>query len=345
MLTINIEGAQALLALLNQTSKGYPPTEAEIQTVLTTNTFFMDFYSRWRGVTHETLIETMCSFNQPDFEPSAPVLAALARGFRRAIEEHARMQANLDFLRAVNPAAVAERVLTYLPCGTPLQSVIHITIDGFNGGFQYQGQMGWSLLSDITSLAQFESGIAHELHHVGFAYWAERDSFRQTLLNEKSGRTVVIWHVQNLLSEGLAMFYCSPDMMREERVPEAYARKLAMYRQRERELFAEAEKVLALSLHPGADFDTCRQALEAIVIDLDGILPVAHYLGARMIETMSRYHSQAHIIDCVQSLSQFLPLYNQAAQALDAFVYAPAVVASFCQIFKAESTATEEHYA
>jgi len=72
-------------------------------------------------------------------------------------------------------------------------------------------------------------GGAHELHHVGFAYWAERDPMRQLLLNEKSGRSVAIRHMQNLFSEGLAIFYCSPNMVMEDKVPKSYARKLALY--------------------------------------------------------------------------------------------------------------------
>lgn len=336
MLIIHIEGAKTLLALLNRVAQGNPPAEAELQSALDSNHFFMDFYSRWKGVTRERLIETMRRFHQPGYQPESAVLSALAKGFQRAVAENERMQANLDFLARVNPSAIADRVLAYLPIHTPLQSVIHITIDGFNGGFQFQGQMGWSLLSDITCPAQFESGIAHELHHVGFAYWIERDLIRTSLLNEKSGRAVAVRHVQALLSEGLAMYYCSPDTMMEDKTPEAYARKLAVYKQDERLLFAQSEKLLALTLKPDVDFETCHQALETISIDFDGILPIGHYLGARMIETMSQHHPQERIVECVQSLARFLPLYHQAARKSGDFVYDPTIVEQVNQILQAE---------
>jgi len=333
MLTINIEGAQTMLAFLNSASKGSLPAEVELQAVLASNQFFMEFYSRWKGVNRESLIETMCRFHRPEYQPESPVLSALAKGFRRAVIETERMQANLDFLRGANPSVIVGGVLAYLPARTSLQSVIHITIDGFNGGFQYQGQMGWSLLGDIISTEQFEAGISHELHHVGFAYWAERDPIRQSLFNEKSGRAVAVRHVQNLLSEGMAMFYCSPDMIRDEKVSEAYARKLTSYRQDERFLFARSEKLLALALKPDADFATCHQSLEALSIDFDGILPIGHYLGARMIESMSKHHPQERIIECVQSLSRFLPLYNQSARKSGAFVYDQSLVEQVSQVF------------
>jgi hypothetical protein len=336
MLTIHIEGAQNLLTFLTRISSGNPPANAELQVVRDSNQFFIDFYSCWKGVTRERLIETMRRFHQPDYQPESPVLSALAKGFARAVVENKRMQANLDFLRGANPSIIVEGVLAHLPAHTPLQSAIHITIDGFNGGFQYQGQMGWSLLNDITSPAQFESGIAHELHHVGFAYWIERNLIRKSLLNEKSGKSVAARHVQNLLSEGLAMYYCSPNMMMEDRVPEAYARKLASYHRDERLLFTQSEKLLALTLKPDADYATCNQALQALSIDFDGILPIGHYLGARMIETMSQHHPQERIVECVQSLVRFLPLYNQAARKSGEFVYDSTIVEQVNQIFHAE---------
>lgn len=334
MLTININGAKRLLNLLNSISKANPFTEVEIMDVLSTNQFFMNFYSRCKGVTNETLIETIYRFNQLDFRPSSPILIALAKGFQKAIKENERMHANLNLLEAVNPTEIVNRVLPYLPDHTQLQSIIHITIDGFNGGCQFRGNMGWSLLNDMSSLATFESGIAHELHHVGFSYWAGSDPYRQKILNENSGRSIAIKNVQNLLSEGLAMFFCSPDILQKERVPESNARKLADYRQHEHILFAQTEKVLELSLLNNANFDTCLQAFEAIAIDLDGILPVSHYLGARMIETMNRYHPLERIIECQKSLSDFLPLYNQAAQKMEAFVFNPSVVEHLNEILK-----------
>jgi hypothetical protein len=336
MLTIHIEGAQNLLTFLTRMSSDNPPTDAELQSALDSNHFFMNFYSHWKGVTRERLVETMRRFHQPGYQPESAVLSALAKGFQRAVAENERMKANLDFLARVNPSAIAHRVLAYLPIDTPLQSVIHITIDGFNGGFQFQGQMGWSLLSDITCPEQFESGIAHELHHVGFAYWAERDPIRQSLLNEKSGRAVAVRHVQNLLLEGLAMYYCSPNMMMEDKVSEAYARKLANYKQDEHLLFAQSEKLLALTLKPDADFATCNQALKALSIDFDGILPIGHYLGARMVEIMNQHHPQEHIVECAQLLVLFLPLYNQAARKSGDFVYDPIIVEQVNQIFQAK---------
>lgn len=332
MLTIDLDGAQVLLLLLNRVQKGDIPTDSELQSVLATNKFFADFYCQWEGVSPESLIETICRFNQSEWKPSVSVLSALDRGFQRAVEENDLLQIKLNFLKAVDTSAIVDYVLNHLPHDTPLQSTIHVTIDGFNGGFQYQGEMGLSLLSDVINSARFESGVVHELHHVGFMYWAEHDPIRQTVLNERSGRAVAVRHVQNLLSEGLAIFYCSPYQIRDETTG-TFGTKLANYRREESHLFVQAESVLATSLNPHADFSSCLRAFEVMNIDPDGILPMAHYLGTRMVEVMSQFHPKERIVECIRSLSGFLPMYNQAAQKTNAFIYNPSIVDQFSQIW------------
>ena len=101
-------------------------------------------------------------------------------------------------------------MLAYLPADTPLDSTVHITIDAFNNAFAHAGGMGVSLLKGAADRRTFEVAIAHELHHLGVGYWAARDAGRRALLAEKSGRSVAVLHVGNLLSEGLANYYLSP---------------------------------------------------------------------------------------------------------------------------------------
>ncbi len=201
--------------------------------------------------------------------------------------------------------------------------------------------MGLSLLMDITDPERFETYTAHELHHVGFAYWAERDPIRQAVFREQPGRAVAVRHVQNLLSEGLVIVYCSPFQTEADETggilsaKEArYQAKLGKYRREERSLFAQSESVLTLCLEPDADYDTCQQAFDGVAIDLDGIEPIGHYIGAQMVETMDRFHPHERIVECVRSLRDFLPLFNQAAQKAGFFVYNPAAVEQFRQIWE-----------
>jgi hypothetical protein len=46
MLTIDADGARALLGLLQRVRQGHPPSEAELKEVLAANAFFVDFYGQ-----------------------------------------------------------------------------------------------------------------------------------------------------------------------------------------------------------------------------------------------------------------------------------------------------------
>ncbi len=86
-------------------------------------------------------------------------------------------------------------------------------------------------------------------------------------------------------------------------------------------------------MEPGADFQACQQAYDGIAMDLEGIEPMGHYIGARMVEIMSQFHPHNSIVECIRPLPDFLPLYNQAAQQAGAFVYDPDAVEQFRRIW------------
>lgn len=68
---------------------------------------------------------------------------------------------------------------------------------------------------------------------------------------------------------------------------------------------------------------------------------MAHYLGARMIQTMDRVHPRNAIVDCVRSMARFLPLYSEAAREVGGFVYDPKLVGQCNQLWGPEPAPEE----
>lgn len=341
MLTIDTQGAQTLLDLVCRVRDGYLPDEDELEAVLAANAVFVDFYSQWQGLDRETIKEALWTFDRPEWVRRGTLAASLAKGFRQAADELVLLRERMAWLKDVELTAVEERARPFLPAGTPCDSGIHITIDLFNNAFVHRGQMAVSLLKGADDRHSFEDAVAHELHHIGFRFWAARDGVRQALLQERSGRSVAVQHVENLLAEGLANFYCTPGYVfsTESREPSAgpLEARLARLRTEERLLFAQAEEVLAMSLRSGAAYEPCREAFRALALDLeDCLLPAAHYLGARMVQTMDRVHPREAIVDCVRFLPRFLPLYNQAAHRAGGFVFDAELVERFVRLWPAE---------
>jgi hypothetical protein len=341
MLTIDLEGAQALLDLLQRVREGHPAGEAELEEVMAANAFFVGFYSQWEGMDRETIKTAIRHFDRPEQVPAGLLPARLAEGFRQAVDETDLLKSRLAWLNEVDTSGVAGRVLASLPAGTPLDSVIHITVDRFNNAFVYGREMGVSLLEGMADRKTFEDAVAHELHHVCFRFWADQDSVRQALLQERSGRTVAVLHVQNLLAEGMANYYCTPGYVFRESPQELpadlFQARLARLQREEEKLFGQAEATLAMCLAAEAEYGPCWEAFKAMAFDMEeALLPAAHYLGARMVQAMEQVHSRDMVVRCVQHLPEFLPLYNEAARKAGAFVLGDQLVEQFVQLWDIE---------
>lgn len=332
MLKIEYQGALALLALFRKVNQGIHPSQEEISAALDQNDFYINYYCQWKGVDRAMIVDTFERFSRPDWQPDHPVQAGMARGWRYALEHLDLLQANLDKFKAIDASAVIERTARFLPEGTPLDAFACFTVDGFNGGFQFQGGMGLSILM-FDRVETVLRTISHELHHLGFGYWAARDPDRQAALAEKNGRQVALKHVQNLLMEGMANYYCSPMHIDRETMSPALVGRLEQLQCDRSALLAQAAGVFAQCMAADADVEACQQACESLMIDFGGILPAGHMIGQWMVEIMSQAHPQEAIVGCVKSLQDFLPLYNQAASRAGAQQFEPEGVEQFRQIW------------
>lgn len=350
MLAIDLSGAESLLSLLRRMAAGHAPGDAELDRVLDANAYFFDFYAGWEGVGRDALREALRHFREPQRVPAGTIPTRLAEGFRQATAEMDLMDARLTWLREVDPSAVAGRVLAYLPADTPLDAAqhtlfrVHITIDAVNNAFAHEGGMGVSLLKGVADRQTFEDTVAHELHHLGVAHWAERDATRQALLRERSGRSIAVRHVGNLLSEGLANYYLTPQYVfrgsSEEPSADPYQARLVRLAHEEGALMGQAEAILARCLEPGAEYEACLQAYNAMALDMEEqMLPAGHYLGARMVATMSRVHPLDRIIGCVPRLHEFLPRYNRAAREVGAYTFDGDRVEQFARLWDTDAPA------
>lgn len=344
MLTIECAGAQALLGLLRRMGEGFSPGEQDLDEVLAANAYFVDFYVQWDGCDREAIKSAIQHLDQPECAPSGTLAARLAEGFRQASRQLNLLEGRLTWVQAIEPSSISARVLPFLPVGTPLDSTVHITVDPLNNAFAYQrdarqAEMGVSLLKGMADRETFEDAIAHELHHVGVQHWRTRDPTRQRLARERSGRAVAVLHVENLLSEGTANYYCTPRYVFGEPSTEPpvdpYQRRLARLRKEEKQLLARAEAVLAGCLEPGAEYAASLEAFKAMALDTEEfMLPAAHYLGARMVQTMERVYPRDDVLECVRDLAAFLPLYSTAASTTGGFVFGAQVVEEFARLLK-----------
>lgn len=326
MLALDLHGAEILLEWLAAVAAGRAMSETALDEVVAANAFFVDFYSGWDGCNDEVIREVLRHFHQPERVPQSTVPSRLAEGFRLAVADMDTLKSRMAWVSGMDLTRFADHILSFLPPQSPLDAVIHITVDQFNNAFVHQNGMGVSLLKGMGCRQDFEAVVAHELHHICFRYWSALDTRRQKLIQEHTGRSVAVMHVENLLMEGLANYYCTPQYVfasyHSSEPANAYLARLARLQREEAQFFARAEAVLAQSLAPSAAFDPCMEALKSIAFDMeDMLLPAGHYLGARMLQAMAHCLPQHQIVGCIQRLPEFLPLYNQAARQSGGFCF------------------------
>ena len=339
MLTIDLEGARALLAWLERTRQGRAGGEEELEAVLAANAFAVDFYGSWDGCSREAVVQAIRCFDQPEQVPPGLIPSRLAEGLRQAAGEIDLLEGRMAWAGEIDACTIAGRILAALPPGTPLDATIHITVDALNNAFVSGREMGVSLLKGMDDPQTFADAVAHELHHVGSRYWAEQDAVLQRLAAERSGRAIAVLHVQNLLSEGMANFYLTPGYVfrasPQEPPADPFQAKLARLQRDENKLFAQAADILAQCLEPGAAYEACWEAVKAVAFDMEeALLPAGHYLGARMVQTMDGVHPRERIVGCMQRLGEFLPLYDEAARRAGGYVFDAQLAERFARLWE-----------
>ena len=59
MLAIELEGIRKLCALLKAVRRGERPGDAQVQDVLASNAFYVDFYSQWEGLDRQAIADAL----------------------------------------------------------------------------------------------------------------------------------------------------------------------------------------------------------------------------------------------------------------------------------------------
>ncbi len=340
MLSIDTDGAQSLLTLLHQASQDRPAFDSMLDGVLAANAFFIDFYSGWDGCDREAIRQAVRCFQCPEQLPAGTLAARMAAGFRQAVAESDLLESRLAWLCRIDPPAIGGRVLAFLPAGTPLDTVVHITVDNLNNAFVSGREIGVSLLKGMADQTTFEDAVSHEMHHIGVRWWSERDPVLQGLLAEHAGRSVAVMHVLNLLMEGMTNYYITPHYVfraaPNEPPTDPYQARLGRLQREELSFFAQAGLVLSEALEPGAAYEPCLETFKSIALDMqEMMLPAGHYLGARMINIMEQSSvTREQIVACVKKLPEFLPLYNQSARYVGAYVFNLELVERFHRLWR-----------
>jgi len=321
VITIKSNGVAKLLELLeNVVRSGRGPTGEEINNVLSTESmsFMIRAYSQTPEFSREGYEAILSNLTKPNPTSKGLILSKLEEGLRSCLnyEKIVFLRQRLDKIVKLDFAKAEQTALKYLRPKTPIKTTIYLTIDGFNTGMMFEGNASLSIL--MFDPDKFDvAGFSHELHHTGFEYWIKRNPKLQALLKDKLYEGIIAKLIVNLLSEGLANYFCSPMMLHPpENAPEKLKEKIIKYEQNLNQMIQDIWSLLSDCLSKIVPVESCKDRLMKILLDPEGMLPPIHFVGGRIIETFDKDPkiNRSEIINLCKQPAHFFALYSQVAK-------------------------------
>lgn len=322
MITIKSDGAARLLELLENVVKSRrTPTDEEINSVLSTESvsFMIRAYSRVPEFSREGYMAILSNLTKPTQVSKELILLRLEDGLRSCLDHDniTLLRRRLEKILKLDFGQAEKTALRYLPPETPIRSKIYLTIDAFNTGMMFEGNVSLSIL--MFDPDKFDiSGFSHELHHVGFEYWIKRNPRLQAILEENGSYDgIAVKLICNLLSEGLANYFCTPMSIHPpENAPEKYKEKIREYEKNLNQMVQEIKSLLSDCLSKAIRIESCQEQLTTMLIDPEGILPSIHYVGGRVIEMFDREPkiNRSEIISLCKQPDHFFTLYSKIVE-------------------------------
>lgn len=313
MLRFETEGARAVLDALDSGDR------ADVERAVDVLGVQLDFYATHvDDVTRETFRELL---SNPRDAPEGFAVDALADGFSDARDRIETLRKRIAALESIDTDAIERDVCTYLPGNPELDATVYAVIDGFNAGYQHEGDVAISVLQTRPEL--FGPKLRHELHHVGAREVRGADPFERLSTPVSPARDTADL-ITVLMLEGLAIAYAQGGLSVYEDDPDVAA-TLDDYREREESMATEFDETVS-AVAATSDPATRQELVESVVTDPEGALPPTHYLGARIIEKIGGVFGESRAVDLVTEIGAVLPTYQTAAGKTDAWTFSPDTV-------------------
>ena len=288
--------AEAVLAVLAKRKAGQPVTETDWQRI-----FSSEGYVRLKA--RETSMKR--SFEDSDFR--AFVLSDQLARRRQSLEETLNRWRRADISRAAGMA------LAYLPKGALIKAKIYPVIKPRDNSFVFDLETDPAIflyLDTETSKEKFESTLAHELHHIGYASSCpSRQASSETAKLPQSAQLVV--RLIGAFGEGFAMLAAAGG-------PDIHPHAVSSLEERARwdedilNFNQDLKKVEDFFLKMLENRLTTEE-IQKTAASFYGIQGPWYTVGWKMSVLIEKTYGRAKLIECICDQRKLLLTYNKAA--------------------------------
>ncbi|UCH58021.1 MAG: hypothetical protein JSV18_03765 [Candidatus Bathyarchaeota archaeon] len=322
MIVVEEDGVLLFLDILEGAlASNRSPSDEEVDRILSTGfmAFMIEAYSRLLDLTRSDVASFLKNLGSEKPISTDPVKSMFEEGFRSCydLSRIAELRRNVEQISGIDFQGAEGMALSYLPPGTDIRSTLYLTVDAFNPGMVFGGNMGRSILHPVRYPLDL-SYLAHEFHHLGFGCWVSRSpDLERAFLGEETHESVAVRLVLHMISEGMANHFCTPNMVRPgpDRSPRVNE-KIRRYGRDLRHMLEEAVDLLSDCVAKEAPVDRCEERLMDIVLDREKMLPKVHFMGAEIIGLLDEDPcvELSEIVDLCRRPERFLALYSGVAE-------------------------------
>ncbi|MBD3192280.1 MAG: hypothetical protein GF308_16695 [Candidatus Heimdallarchaeota archaeon] len=316
MIKVHITGLKRFLDFLEEiveTNQALPQEAIDRVLMDEPLAFMQKAYSNMLDFSREEFAMVIAHLAEPEPVGKGKIVSKLEEGFRSCLnrEKINSLKEKLSKIEQVDFTKAEHIALSYLPPKTVINSNIYLTIDTVNPGMIQQNDISLSILAMDPEEINFNY-LAHEFHHAGFEYWNKKQGL--DLIEKDTHEGIAIKLLLSLIAEGLANFFCTPEMIYREPNSKGYKR-IKEYEQELKQLLKEIQKLFTDCFSKRDAIEICKKRLEKIIFDPECVLPPIHFIGAKMIEKFDKHPAieKAEIINLCKKPIGFFSLYQKIA--------------------------------
>lgn len=330
-INVSLSAAEGMIKILTEFSRGLKLKKEEILYFLNEDEGCIKQFKFYKDdIRKNDYVDMIFAVAKNEsYETENFILKKMYSALNRIYSNLELLYKKLDNVKQFNFKGFEEKLTSTLPSGTELNINIFFCLDGFNGGSIVDENnmcvdvLFWPSNEDLER--SIEGIILHEFHHIGFLYWRNKDERRKNILMNKDKSSLAVGLVEQILSEGAAVYFFNKEQELYELVLEAYGEELAKgFKEGYLESWNNIEDkvnclnnlLLQLLDRTNDNYDSLKSNTNKYFYSNENGEALNKVIGKHMCSVIEDTLGRQALIDSFINLQNFLVHYNKACEKI-----------------------------
>lgn len=305
----------------------------------------MNFYKR--NMSSKDYFDIIFStLNDKTIKPKNTTIKIMSKSFENILNNKNILQNKIKNIQEYDFTKLEDKLLETLPEDTELNVNLHIVLDGFNAECVLDDN---NILIDAAfwpsnkeNEYKIEGIILHELHHLGFLYWLNKNGKRNEIIKEKNGYELAIKLVESIIGEGAATYFFNQNEDLTDILEEAYGKELAkQYKESLKICDINIEKIikkfesdLEYLLDNEDGYEKMQERIKDYSFSKEFGQPLDKAIGVHVCRTIESQEGRESLIETFKNPSLFLIKYNNSIKKLKGVALKESVIEKWIKLWE-----------